>query len=170
MPAMLDDGMVWEPGIPERAAMKDANESADPDEYSGAVVLEVTALYDAIFFFSSGRRHTRCYRDWSSDVCSSDLEGRLQPAGVGAGVGGAVAPHGGPGQAAVAADGGGQRAGQAGAEPSGGPGEEVVESRGGPSEAAIAVAAVADHGVQGVGGTIGGDARGAGDCPPQQRA
>src|SRR6266542_5013652 len=26
-----------------------------------------------IFFFSSRRRHTRCYRDWSSDVCSSDL-------------------------------------------------------------------------------------------------
>src|SRR5207245_8039361 len=26
------------------------------------------------FFFSSRRRHTRCYRDWSSDVCSSDLE------------------------------------------------------------------------------------------------
>src|SRR5208282_6245905 len=25
------------------------------------------------FFFSSRRRHTRCYRDWSSDVCSSDL-------------------------------------------------------------------------------------------------
>src|SRR5208282_6889820 len=24
-------------------------------------------------FFSSRRRHTRCYRDWSSDVCSSDL-------------------------------------------------------------------------------------------------
>src|SRR3989442_8639245 len=29
------------------------------------------------FFFSSRRRHTRCGRDWSSDVCSSDL--RLQP-------------------------------------------------------------------------------------------
>src|SRR5436305_14978478 len=28
------------------------------------------------FFFSSRRRHTRCGRDWSSDVCSSDL-GRL---------------------------------------------------------------------------------------------
>src|SRR6266542_3795006 len=28
------------------------------------------------FFFSSRRRHTRCYRDWSSDVCSSDLVGR----------------------------------------------------------------------------------------------
>src|SRR3989337_973353 len=24
-------------------------------------------------FFSSRRRHTRCYRDWSSEVCSSDL-------------------------------------------------------------------------------------------------
>src|SRR5207245_5654437 len=29
------------------------------------------------FFFSSRRRHTRCYRDWSSDVCSSDLFRRL---------------------------------------------------------------------------------------------
>src|SRR5690554_8097602 len=29
------------------------------------------------FFFSSRRRHTRCGRDWSSDVCSSDL--RLLP-------------------------------------------------------------------------------------------
>src|SRR2546422_2415847 len=27
------------------------------------------------FFFSSRRRHTRCSRDWSSDVCSSDLCG-----------------------------------------------------------------------------------------------
>src|SRR3989449_3527601 len=27
----------------------------------------------ACFFFSSRRRHTRCSRDWSSDVCSSDL-------------------------------------------------------------------------------------------------
>src|SRR2546422_8006838 len=30
-----------------------------------------------LFFFSSRRRHTRCSRDWSSDVCSSDLEQRL---------------------------------------------------------------------------------------------
>src|SRR6185503_14648786 len=29
------------------------------------------------FFFSSRRRHTRCSRDWSSDVCSSDLFARL---------------------------------------------------------------------------------------------
>src|SRR5258707_9020991 len=27
------------------------------------------------FFFSSRRRHTRYWRDWSSDVCSSDLIG-----------------------------------------------------------------------------------------------
>src|SRR5690606_21854123 len=27
------------------------------------------------FFFSSRRRHTRFSRDWSSDVCSSDLQG-----------------------------------------------------------------------------------------------
>src|SRR5699024_11763763 len=29
-------------------------------------------VYD--FYFSSRRRHTRSKRDWSSDVCSSDLE------------------------------------------------------------------------------------------------
>src|SRR3712207_9359843 len=27
-------------------------------------------------FFSSRRRHTRYWRDWSSDVCSSDLQSR----------------------------------------------------------------------------------------------
>src|SRR3712207_8041405 len=27
-----------------------------------------------VFFFSSRRRHTRYWRDWSSDVCSSDLD------------------------------------------------------------------------------------------------
>src|SRR5690625_7100505 len=30
-------------------------------------------LIKLIFFFSSRRRHTRWPRDWSSDVCSSDL-------------------------------------------------------------------------------------------------
>src|SRR5207249_9762844 len=29
-----------------------------------------------VFFFSSRRRHTRSKRDWSSDVCSSDLNPR----------------------------------------------------------------------------------------------
>src|SRR2546430_15324922 len=30
------------------------------------------------FFFSSRRRHTRFDCDWSSDVCSSDLEGQRE--------------------------------------------------------------------------------------------
>src|SRR5690554_7984240 len=34
-------------------------------------LLYVCCLF--FFFFSSRRRHTRCGRDWSSDVCSSDL-------------------------------------------------------------------------------------------------
>src|SRR5690554_4643549 len=33
---------------------------------------------DDHFFFSSRRRHTRCGRDWSSDVCSSDLYGTVR--------------------------------------------------------------------------------------------
>src|SRR5256884_995475 len=33
------------------------------------------------FFFSSRRRHTRCSRDWSSDVCSSDLLVMVERAG-----------------------------------------------------------------------------------------
>src|SRR6266516_6474117 len=30
-------------------------------------------MINCFFFFSSRRRHTRSYGDWSSDVCSSDL-------------------------------------------------------------------------------------------------
>src|SRR5699024_12684181 len=33
------------------------------------------------FFFSSRRRHTRSKRDWSSDVCSSDLQVKCEPWG-----------------------------------------------------------------------------------------
>src|SRR5439155_9227412 len=33
------------------------------------------------FFFSSRRRHTRWPRDWSSDVCSSDLYAQMHIAG-----------------------------------------------------------------------------------------
>src|SRR5699024_7504701 len=32
-----------------------------------------SASYRSLFFFPSRRRHTRSKRDWSSDVCSSDL-------------------------------------------------------------------------------------------------
>src|SRR5215213_7035724 len=31
-------------------------------------------MYTCFFFFSSRRRHTRLVSDWSSDVCSSDLD------------------------------------------------------------------------------------------------
>src|SRR5690349_24047654 len=41
---------------------------------SGSSVRVHTAHYFCFFFFfSSRRRHTRSLRDWSSDVCSSDL-------------------------------------------------------------------------------------------------
>src|SRR5437867_6329903 len=38
-------------------------------------------LVFVFFFFSSRRRHTRSYGDWSSDVCSSDLNQNLEYAG-----------------------------------------------------------------------------------------
>src|SRR3712207_8960887 len=35
--------------------------------------IEEARFMSVVFFFSSRRRHTRYWRDWSSDVCSSDL-------------------------------------------------------------------------------------------------
>src|SRR3712207_7241695 len=40
-------------------------------------LLYLTVFYSYFFFFSSRRRHTRYWRDWSSDVCSSDLGTRV---------------------------------------------------------------------------------------------
>src|SRR3712207_8644311 len=37
------------------------------------VCVSAALLEFSCFFFSSRRRHTRYWRDWSSDVCSSDL-------------------------------------------------------------------------------------------------
>src|SRR5690349_23927404 len=39
----------------------------------GHRLFERVFTYSFFFFFSSRRRHTRSLRDWSSDVCSSDL-------------------------------------------------------------------------------------------------
>src|SRR2546422_5145895 len=36
-------------------------------------LVQASDRVSCFFFFSSRRRHTRCSRDWSSDVCSSDL-------------------------------------------------------------------------------------------------
>src|SRR5690606_40476037 len=38
----------------------------------------VVQIFSFCFFFSSRRQHTRFSRDWSSDVCSSDLP-ELEP-------------------------------------------------------------------------------------------
>src|SRR5437016_12329528 len=38
------------------------------------IVFPVAVRVLLFFFFSSRRRHTRLVSDWSSDVCSSDLE------------------------------------------------------------------------------------------------
>src|SRR3989449_7281258 len=45
------------------------------------IIFVTPELFDvvAFFFFSSRRRHTRCSRDWSSDVCSSDLSLACSP-------------------------------------------------------------------------------------------
>src|SRR3989449_4915486 len=45
------------------------------------------------FFFSSRRRHTRCSRDWSSDVCSSDLLGNVLMGVVAVPFWGRLAPY-----------------------------------------------------------------------------
>src|SRR5690606_39683206 len=51
------------------------------------ISVTVFPIRHILFFFSSRRRHTSFSRDWSSDVCSSDLAGRVEePIGRGGGV------------------------------------------------------------------------------------
>src|SRR5690625_6617958 len=45
--------------------------------YDGVPLYLLRFFFVFFFFFSSRRRHTRWPRDWSSDVCSSDLPLRL---------------------------------------------------------------------------------------------
>src|SRR5690606_42013087 len=47
--------------------------------YSLSLWLWLFLVMWIFFFFSSRRRHTRFSRDWSSDVCSSDLVKTRQP-------------------------------------------------------------------------------------------
>src|SRR5256885_6566284 len=56
--------------------------------------LRTTSAVLLFFFFSSRRRHTRLQGDWSSDVCSSDLERGVDPKALyiyGHSLGGAIA-------------------------------------------------------------------------------
>src|SRR5256885_13195247 len=41
--------------------------------WAGAILARLRHAVWLLFFFSSRRRHTRLQGDWSSDVCSSDL-------------------------------------------------------------------------------------------------
>src|SRR5258707_4798628 len=45
--------------------------------YSSIRFFVASVVVRCFFFFSSRRRHTRYWRDWSSDVCSSDLRDRV---------------------------------------------------------------------------------------------
>src|SRR2546422_2519203 len=47
------------------------------------ISIRLFSLVLFFFFFSSRRRHTRCSRDWSSDVCSSDLMNSRRRSGIG---------------------------------------------------------------------------------------
>src|SRR5256884_2759226 len=51
---------------------------AGSDPGAGAVRGKARRPSPSGFFFSSRGRHTRCSRDWSSDVCSSDLDAPRQ--------------------------------------------------------------------------------------------
>src|SRR2546422_2199750 len=57
---------------------------------NACAALCVVVLCRSFFFFSSRRRHTRCSRDWSSDVCSSDLSSAERGLCRGDGAAGAV--------------------------------------------------------------------------------
>src|SRR5688572_32608662 len=52
--------------------MEDASEAC---AYLGCLFIKLFSVL-IFFFFSSRRRHTRFDCDWSSDVCSADLDGR----------------------------------------------------------------------------------------------
>src|SRR5260221_10122891 len=72
-PARLD-GCVLDQEVEHVAAGQGAHEQ------ERATVDNVWSL--VLFFFSSRRRHTRSLCDWSSDVCSSDLEIPQRAAGA----------------------------------------------------------------------------------------
>src|SRR3989337_2228820 len=58
---------------PERHAARPDRSPNPTTSHPGPRRRSIRGLPMNLVFFSSRRRHTRCYRDWSSDVCSSDL-------------------------------------------------------------------------------------------------
>src|SRR2546422_132881 len=62
---------VWTTWVSEAALLRSV-----PAEIRGVAAEDAWRSHiEWPFVFSSRRRHTRCSRDWSSDVCSSDLKG-----------------------------------------------------------------------------------------------
>src|SRR6266511_925930 len=59
-------------GLPHPAAQRLSADAQLP-RYPGDHPDAIAGLLHGLYFFSSRRRHTRFSRDWSSDVCSSDL-------------------------------------------------------------------------------------------------
>src|SRR5687768_18011403 len=57
--------------------------SVDGTNYVFCFCVDINIYSFYFFFFSSRRRHTRCSRDWSSDVCSSDLDVLLAAGSIG---------------------------------------------------------------------------------------
>src|SRR5690242_9751968 len=84
--ARLQDSLKRITDSPAGAAAKAGNTDPTDREYTADVLyfddrtenslvsVTVRVLAIEFFFFSSRRRHTRLTCDWSSDVCSSDLE------------------------------------------------------------------------------------------------
>src|SRR2546428_355967 len=76
---MTYDVGVWRQGGSMEEATKLYEMTREIGDRYVYVVREVEEPYDhpgsdiSFFFFSSRRRHTRSDRDWSSDVCSYDL-------------------------------------------------------------------------------------------------
>src|SRR6267378_7177480 len=61
-------------GQETQAAVTPGQTGASADSATAQAAAEANLETHASFFFSSRRRHTRSLRDWSSDVCSSDLQ------------------------------------------------------------------------------------------------
>src|SRR2546421_6590494 len=117
------------------------------------------------FFFSSRRRHTRSDRDWSSDVCSSDLRGRRRAASAVLDAGRKRAGMAEPTVASLPALDAGSRAGGAGRVSVGR--EHAAHSRGALS-AAGSGAAVEERG-EPPGGAAGGRLPGLAEARPGRR-
>src|SRR5205809_92258 len=79
-PIIVDDGRVADDSREIAECLEDryaGRPSLLGGETGRGLARFVENWSETVFFFSSRRRHTICSRDWSSDVCSSDLPGAM---------------------------------------------------------------------------------------------